>query len=559
MKLNLYKRLVFVALALLLVAAAWPVGVKAASGIYVNDSQNTLSGDLNKAYVIGADGTVTRLTDTHAYVVSERGVEMIGYTDTVIPPHLSVGGSVSIKYSKIRVGLYYFDSASSIRNPTLDSANLENAVGNGYKFGYYDSSRIFHELGYTTQKAITMASDKNHDLSGGHLGCYHILLPNTYQSFEAAKTAADQYSDGFPAYYDGVYRTLVGNYDSAQAASDAATARSISGTAYSASNKCVVVTRTSDSAILFEFDGGSSKSLAVSPQNSSGKAITWFKGYKYYGDFEYVRRTGDKLTVINAIDIEDYVKGILPYEMSSNWPIEALKAQAVCARTFAVNNFNANSSYGFDVTNDTFSQAYRGTNLANANSDSAVDATAGQYITYNGRLISALYSSSFGGGSENSENVFTNTLPYLRGKLDPFEAASDSINGKSSWTFRYTKGELTTFVNRVGHSLSTIKSLEVTYSDTGNAIGLKFTDVNGRVATITKGACQSFCTGTMGMYSIHFTAVDNGSSITFNGGGWGHSCGMSQFGAYAMARSYGYTYDQIIGFYYTGVALSRGA
>ena len=395
-------------------------------------------------------------------------------------------------------------------------------------------------------------------MSGGHLGCYHILLPNTYQSFDAAKTAAEQYADGFPAYYDGVYRALVGNYDSSQDATNAASSRSINGTAYSASNKCVVVTNTSNSKILFEFDCGSSKSLTVSPQNSGGKAITWFKGYKYYGDFEYVRRTGDKITVINVVDIEDYVKGILPYEMSSSWPTEALKAQAVCARTFAVNNFNANASYGFDVTNDTFSQAYRGTNLANSSSDAAVDATSGQYVTYNGKLISAMYSSSFGGGSENSENVFANIVPYLRGKIDPFEAAADGINGKSDWTFKYTKSELTSLVNQRGYSLSTIDKLEITYSDTGNAIGLTFTDANGRTATFSRSACYNFCTSTMGMYSIHFTASDYGSYITFTGGGWGHSCGMSQFGAYAMAKSYGYTYDQIIGFYYTGVALSRG-
>ena len=558
MKKYLDKFLTAAVIAALLLTAT-PFAAEAAGSIYVNDSSGMLSGGISGAYAIGGSGSVSALPNTYAYALTGSGLTTVGTSAVVIPDHLGVSGSIAVPYSKVRVGLYYYDASSSVRNPTLESANLENSVGSGYLFGYYDSERNFHQVGYTAETRLTMVMDKNVDTAGGHVGCYHIMLGGTYQSFDQALAAASAYPDGFPAYYNGTYYALAGAYDSsADAAADAA-ARGIVGTAYSASGKCVAVTRTSDARILFEFDCGTSANLAVSPRSTSGKAVTWFKGYKYYGDFEYVRRTGEKLTVINVVELEDYVKGILPYEMNAAWPVEALKAQAVCARTYVANNFGTYSAaYGFDVTNDTYCQAYRGTTLATSNSDSAVDATAGQYITYGGKTISATYYSSNGGGSESSENVFGGYLAYQRGKTDPFEAKSDSINGKSSWTFTYTKEQLGSIIKATGVNMSAVTSVDITYSDSGNAVGIVFRDASGHTATYRQDVCYKFCTGKLGLYSIHFTVQDTGSAFVFTGGGWGHSVGMSQFGAYAMAKYYGYTYDQIISFYYTGVSLSAG-
>lgn len=560
----LHKLRAAVSASLVLILLLLVVSGAAAAGstIYVNNSYSTLSGGLASAYAVGGSGTVSLLGASTAYAMTSSGLTTVGSTAVGTPGHIAVGGSVTIKYDKMRVGLYYYDSDSSARNPTLENASLENSVGSGYKFGYYDSGRVFHEVGYTAETALTMAMDKNVDTAGGHIGCYHILLAGSYSDFASAAAGAAAYADGFVGYYNDVYYALAGQYDSAEDAAADINARGISGSAYSASSKCVVVTRSSDARILFEFDCGSGKNLAISPQASSGKAITWFKGYKYYGDFEYVRRTGEKLTVINIVDIESYVKGILPYEMNSSWPIEALKAQAVCARTYAVNSIGNYSSYGFDVTNDAYSQVYRGTNYASANSDAAVTATAGQYITYGGRLITAFYYSSNGGGSENCENVFSAAYAYMRGVNDPYESKSDSINGKSDWEFTITKKNIYSALKSYyssSLSLTDVSSLSVTYSDTGNAIGLTFTDSSGRSTSLQRSSCYSFSTGSLGLYSIHYTIKDNGTSITFTGGGWGHSVGMSQFGAYAMANSYGYTYDQIICFYYTGVALSQGS
>ena len=556
-------------LALLLIAGLFPAVPAAAAGdIYVNDSNSVLTGGLGSAYAIGEGGT--SFVSGDAAVMTADGLTTVGGSSgssgsstrpgrdevSPTPEHLSVTGRISLPYSKFRVGLYYYDGTSSIRNSTLESANLENDVGSGYLFGYYDSNRVFHQVGYTAETAITMAMDKNVTISSGaSLGCYHILLPGSYMSFEEAANAASQYG-GFPAYYNGAYYALYGSYATSAEAQAALSWSGTGGQVYTASQYCVTVCRTTDGAILFEFDCGKDLNLAVSPQSSYEPAVTWFKGYRYHGDFEYVRRSGDKLTVINIVDIEDYVKGVIPYEMSGSWPIEALKAQALCARTYAASHFNANSYYGFDVTNDTYSQVYRGLTGATSTSDAAVEQTAGIYILYAGEPISAMYCSSNGGATEDSENITGNAVGYLRGKVDSFEAAAASINANSSWTDTLTRSQLAEKANTLGFSIASADSIEITYSDTGNIIGMKLTDSNGRSASFSGKACYEFCTSTLGLKSISFEISENGDSVTFIGSGWGHSLGMSQFGAYAMAKTYGFTYDQIVNFYYTDITLA---
>ena len=530
-----------------LISACLAAGAGAAQDVFVNGE--ALPFDLGEAWAVGSGGAA-QLGADEVWVLTGSGMQQLGGGQAAAgdPEHLAVTGSYELDYDKIRVGLDY--------NPGRDYANLENAVGSGYSFGYYDSNREFHELAYTSETRITMAPDLNVSVPGGSVGCYHVLMPGSYDSFDAAQAAASAYSDGFPAWYDGTYRVLRGSYTTAAAAQSAAAQQG--GSCYTASNRCVTVTRTSGARILFEFDGGASLSLAVEPRG--GSAETWFSGYRYRGGFEYQRRDGAaKLTVINVVGIEDYVKGVLPHEMSPGWPAEALKAQAVCARTYAASHFNGyQSSYGFDVTNDTYSQVYRGTSGADESTDAAVDATAGVYITYAGELIDAMYYSSNGGGSESSENVMYSALPYLRGKLDPYEAAAGVQNSFSSWRRSLTAQSVTDALNAAGYQLGTVTGIETSPSESGNVIGITFRDASGRSVSLEKSACYNFVTARLGLYSIRFEVDASADGFVFSGSGWGHSVGMSQYGANAMASVYGFTYDQIISFYYTGVALSRG-
>lgn len=546
----------------------------------------------------------------------------------------------------VRVGLAYGRGA-------LVNANLENntGYGSGYRMGYFDDDLDFVELAWTDEDEtqITMVktqntwvngtSYSNSDNGGDVIGCYHVLVESGYRSYEQAAADAQEYRDGFVAWIDGDYQVRAGSYTSRQEAEDAA--QSLGGTVAGTSSYAVNVTCTGTAEILFQFDGGDDLALGVMPDVTGADAVrTWFKGYRYYGGFRYERIGGGDLTVVNIVDLETYIKGVVPYEMSSSWPLEALKVQAVCARSYAYINIHSgkHTSYHFDVCNTTDCQAYygAGTNSssyqATERTDQAVDETAGEYAWYDGQVIEAFYSSSHGGASESVYNVWGTSLeqyPYLCGVEDPYEADMASKNSYSSWTVSYTSSELAQRLENYGYDASSgIESLTLTYSDLGNVIqvrvnyrdggsdtirpssmrsvfgisSIRFT-VNGQAAssgsgttsssgggltangsasldsqgtyTVISGSGSLSQAGLDGLYAISgsgsITPAEDaasgggsgtdtptgtqvtvsGSSYSFQGSGNGHQLGLSQYGAWAMAER-GFTYDEIIEFYYPG-------
>ena len=437
----------------------------------------------------------------------------------------------------VRVGLAYGSGA-------LVNANLENntGYGSGYRMGYFDDDLDFVELAWTDEDEtqITMVktqntwvngtSYSNSDNGGDVIGCYHVLVESGYRSYEQAAADAQEYRDGFVAWIDGDYQVRAGSYTSRQEAEDAA--QSLGGTVAGTSSYAVNVTRTGTAEILFQFDGGDALTLGVMPDVTGADAVrTWFKGYRYYGGFRYERIGGGDLTVVNIVDLETYIKGVVPYEMSSSWPLEALKVQAVCARSYAYINIHSgkHTSYHFDVCNTTDCQAYygAGTNSssyqATERTDQAVDETAGEYAWYDGQVIEAFYSSSHGGASESVYNVWGTSLeqyPYLCGVEDPYEADMASKNSYSSWTVSYTSSELAQRLENYGYDASSgIESLTLTYSDLGNVIQVRVNYRDGGSDTIRPSSMRSV----FGISSIRFTvngqAASSGSGTTSSSGG----------------------------------------
>lgn len=542
----------------------------------------------------------------------------------------------------VRVGLYY----SGGSNGALVSANLENYndTGSGFSFGYYNNNREFVTLGTTSETQISISQDLNlyitsdgsyttTAISGASvIGCYHLQLNETYSSYSAASAKADTlrgtYGAAFPVYVNGTFAVRVGSYTTKAAAESALTQKPIDAYVESGTSYTVTVTKTGTAEILFEYDGGGNTYLAVEPRaTGSQKPQTWFKGYRYYGGFEYDRSSalsGGKINVINVVDLEDYVKGVITFEMSASWPAEALKAQAVCARTYAAYQSKHNSR-NFDVCSTNDCQVYRGAAASTSASDAAVDATKGLMLYYDGKLVEAYYYSSNGGASENSENVWSAALPYARGKIDPYEATI-SIPGYS-YEKTYTADELTALLQKKGYSIGTIASVQPTYTDLGNIYSIEFTDTTGKSITVKKESCRLlFSTGSMrftisadgttsptqptdpgtsgtyyingqgsqvtslnGLYMISgngtvskYNGSDNvyvitssgksvlgssgtntggttgepvsGSTYVIKGTGSGHNVGMSQYGAYAMAKQ-GKTFRDILTFYYTDITI----
>ena len=170
-------------------------------------------------------------------------------------------------------------------------------------------------------------------------------------------------------------------------------------------------------------ESGPAAYLAIHPLSSGEEALTWFSGRRYYGDFSCANLGNDKLTVVNTVPVETYVQGVCAGEMGSGFPAEALKAQAVAARTYMMYHVyigDYQESSGFDLTADDWSQVYLGYTDSVAIRN-AVAATENQYLTYEGRVISAMFSAADGGSTINSEDRYGTAYPYLRGVKDPYE------------------------------------------------------------------------------------------------------------------------------------------
>lgn len=512
----------------------------------------------------------------------------------------------------LRVGLFYGSTA-------LPGANLENSVGSGYRFGWYDDDLTFHQLGSSSETQISVVKTQNVTLSGGNyvdgtgsvmVGCFHLQLPTTYTSFEEAQTAASTVSNGFPAWIEGTYYVRVGVYTSKEEALSAQTALGLSNaTVVGTSGYAVTVVVTKTGKPIFQFDGGQGYSLGIQPGlDDSVKTVIWFKGYRYYGGFQY-RRSGGNITVINIVDLEDYIKGVLPYEMNNTWPLEALKAQAVCARTYAATISSSHASSGFDVCNNTHCQMYQGLNLANDRTDQAVEETAGEYVRYQGKPAVTYYSASDGGATEDVRNIWDSTanLPHLKGVIDPYEAdLADSIS-QYNWSVTVSKSEIASKLQSKGYNCGTIVDAYVAeLSETGNPKTVTFVDSNGKKWSFGpetlriwfslrsnrftvgggSGSNSYYVNGTSdtlssvsGAYVVNgdgtvsaisgtpyvatssgteilgsSSSTSSGSSVTFTGSGYGHNVGMSQQGARAMALR-GMDYIDILTFYFTDVTV----
>ena len=394
----------------------------------------------------------------------------------------------------VRVGLYYGNNA-------MISANLQNIDGIGYRFGFFDSAHNFVTQ-YTENRTnrISMLKDANIYYYDGKfyetsapsgsilIGAYHIQLGTTYETSEEVSAMVTSFNlQGIPAFAaieNGYYTIRIGSYRNTTLAQADVTkyAHLDTCSVVGGNPKCVTVVNTVDGQILFEYDND--VYLAVYPSiDESIMPLTWFKGYKYNGGFQYMR-DGGNISVINFVPMQEYVKGVVPYEMSANWPLEALKAQAMCARTYALYNYGKHGR-NFDVCGTTDCQVYSGANSATENSDRAVDETYGAYILYDGKPINAVFCSSNGGATENSENVWSATLPYLRGVYDNNEDLDTCINGR--WTYEYSSDELTYILNAKGYPCTKIVNMYVKkFTDTGNVLTLTLVDSSGKEFDFSK-------------------------------------------------------------------------
>lgn len=249
-----------------------------------------------------------------------------------------------------------------------------------------------------------------------------------------------------------------------------------------------------------------------------------------------------------SMDLDTYICGVLLGEMPASFPMEALKAQAVAARTYTLRKINISDRHeDADLCTDAeccqafvFADQYTGSPNDLEKISSAVRETAGKVLTYHGQLIEATYYSCSGGRTEAAVAVWGADVPYLQAKDSPGEE-----NAKYYRDEEVFSQEL--ILEKLG--LDPDKE-QFTYSD------ITYTD-GGGVETIT--ICETIFTGTqlrslLGLRSTAFSIEVNGSNVVFTTKGYGHRVGMSQYGAQAMAQE-GSSYSQILSYYYPGTEL----
>lgn len=188
-----------------------------------------------------------------------------------------------------------------------------------------------------------------------------------------------------------------------------------------------------------------------------------YKGRPYRGEIELVLGRSGRLSVVNVVNLEEYLLGVVPNEMSPSWPVEALKAQAVAARTYAEANRGKQKADGFDLRNNTDDQAYGGVNAEQPSTTSAVRATKGQVITFQGRLVATYYHSSSGGHTENNENYWSGVpLDYLRGVPDDDNVPDyGKIKGNPNyaWSYQFTPEEFAQKLQLAGYGVGQVKTV----------------------------------------------------------------------------------------------------
>ena len=287
----------------------------------------------------------------------------------------------------------------------------------------------------------------------------------------------------------------------------------------------------------------------------------------YNGEF-IVTANGNKLNAINVIDIEDYLRGVVPYEIGKldESKFEALKAQAVAARTYAYKHFGSRVAQGFDVYADTRDQVYKGLHSATALTDKAVRETEGVVMTYNGEFITAYYHSTCGGETEGVVTWGRPNHPYLQNKPDlrPDGTPWCKESNYTEWTREFDESELRDLFQINAKeakanvpSFSSIHAMNILDTlKSGRIHTLEITTNNGKFTAKADKIRWLFKRGGTILPSSFFRIHRNGDQWILKGKGFGHGVGLCQMGARARAQA-GQSYIQILTHYYPGITLEK--
>jgi len=282
----------------------------------------------------------------------------------------------------------------------------------------------------------------------------------------------------------------------------------------------------------------------------AGSSAVYVNGKPYRGVAEAT--PGEKgVLVVNELPLEEYLVGLINCEISSAWPIEAVKAQAVIARTYALNRKQARSTSFYHLESSVIDQVYDGCEIEDSRARRGVSDTAGEVLSYQGAVIQAFYHSNCGGRTEASEHVWGKQLPYLGGVDCRYCLTSPS----SAWDLMIALPELEERLKAAGHRVSGITDIRPGPRNSRGRLK-HVVIVSSRSDLSLTGDQFRKAIGYSVIKSTNFTVrVENREAI-FSGLGNGHGVGLCQWGAKQRALD-GFGYAEILSYYYPGTDLIK--
>ncbi len=414
----------------------------------------------------------------------------------------------------VRVGICYSDDCEEgyrIR-PSHEQLGFDiYTTTRDHAFGYIctisDKNDVFFAKGgnlykydETSSKSVYKSTS---DVKKATVGGYHILLPNTYASYEEVTDNITDISSAYkntaliPAFINGNHRILLGAYftdDEANEALKEIEKEFEGATVLSPGQTEVVILDYESGEFIYYFDTQDEFGFGCYPKRTDGQYnyLKMQNGYYRPGVFEFRRfkdDTVDGIALVMISEMEEYVESVMPWEIYTSWPSETLKAFAICVRTVAYSNAGKHAKYGFDVCATSNCQNSKGHSRVDDAVRQAVAATKGQIIVCDGKPTLSYYS-SLGGGSMAAAHQIWNQLPekYLVGQFTPWEQYKDHKYG--SWQFEATPEELCASLRSEGYTqlkdaISDIEILELCDNST-YVYAVKVTDTRGNSVTINR-------------------------------------------------------------------------
>ncbi|GAU78565.1 SpoIID/LytB domain-containing protein [Fusibacter sp. 3D3] len=402
----------------------------------------------------------------------------------------SIGMSLTSVKNMVDVGLIY--GANNTYPVGLSAAD-------GFAFGLYQD-QYFNKLvdlsnynaltlykdGFYSEQGILDETSSAYYQNGSVKGGYHIGIGQSASSYEAILNDYMTYKAANPQVYincEKGWQLAVGSFVDRASAN-----ASLAGYQAQFPNVSLTIMEPNKNRVMIY--GGDMPLMAYDTSEGAyalKTSVFELKEVKYRNSIRVLRQSGSDFTVINRVTMSEYLYGVLPKEMSGDWPLEALKAQAITASNFVYTSGAKHAALGFDVCTTTDCQVYGGYSVEKPTSNQAVDLTVGIGLYYQDALASCYYHSNSGGETDDISQIWSGDLPYVKGVVDGY-----SLNApNATWKLELSTSEIQQKLEAAGYQIGTLTDIRIQErTDHGRVTKLDFVGTSG-TATLLKEKARS--------------------------------------------------------------------